>query len=284
MFRPIRQLADRFNILQMGIVGAERIFKVLDYNDKIEVKENKLTDFEGDIEFHDVYFGYNTKMLVLKKINLSIKSNEMIAFVGSTGSGKTSIINILMRFYDYSKGEIKIGDTSIRKFNLKYLRSNIGLIQQEVFLFSDTIFNNITLHDRKIKKEDVVIAAKKIGVHNFINSLPNKYDYIVGERGVTLSSGQRQLIAFLRVYLRNPKIIILDEATSSVDSKTELMIKNALEKVSHKRTTIVIAHRLSTITNADKILSRFTKYKKGDNHIENMKLRLKKLDLTEDIK
>ena len=254
MFRPIRQLADRFNILQMGIVGAERIFKVLDYNDKIEVKENILTDFEGDIEFHDVYFGYNTKMLVLKKINLSIKSNKMLALVGSTGSGKTSIINILMRFYDYSKGEIKIGGTSIRKFNLKYLRSNIGLIQQEVFLFSDTIFNNITLHDRKIKKEDVVIAAKKIGVHNFINSLPNKYDYIVGERGVTLSSGQRQLIAYLRVYLRNPKIIILDEATSSVDSKTELMIKNALEKVSHKRTTIVIAHRLSTITNADKIL------------------------------
>lgn len=254
MFRPIRQLADRFNILQMGIVGAERIFKVLDYNDKIEVKENILSDFEGDIEFHDVYFGYNTKMLVLKKINLSIKSNKMLALVGSTGSGKTSIINILMRFYDYSKGEIKIGGTSIRKFNLKYLRSNIGLIQQEVFLFSDTIFNNITLHDRKIKKEDVVIAAKKIGVHNFINSLPNKYDYIVGERGVTLSSGQRQLIAFLRVYLRNPKIIILDEATSSVDSKTELMIKNALEKVSHKRTTIVIAHRLSTITNADKIL------------------------------
>ena len=254
MFRPIRQLADRFNILQMGIVGAERIFKVLDYNDKIEVKENILTDFEGDIEFHDVYFGYNTKMLVLKKINLSIKSNKMLALVGSTGSGKTSIINILMRFYDYSKGEIKIGGTSIRKFNLKYLRSNIGLIQQEVFLFSDTIFNNITLHDRKIKKEDVVIAAKKIGVHNFINSLPDKYDYIVGERGVTLSSGQRQLIAFLRVYLRNPKIIILDEATSSVDSKTELMIKNALEKVSHKRTTIVIAHRLSTITNADKIL------------------------------
>ena len=254
MFRPIRQLADRFNILQMGIVGAERIFKVLDYNDKIEVKENILTDFEGDIEFQDVYFGYNTKMLVLKKINLSIKSNKMLALVGSTGSGKTSIINILMRFYDYSKGEIKIGGTSIRKFNLKYLRSNIGLIQQEVFLFSDTIFNNITLHDRKIKKEDVVIAAKKIGVHNFINSLPNKYDYIVGERGVTLSSGQRQLIAFLRVYLRNPKIIILDEATSSVDSKTELMIKNALEKVSHKRTTIVIAHRLSTITNADKIL------------------------------
>ncbi|MAO02666.1 MAG: antibiotic ABC transporter ATP-binding protein [Flavobacteriales bacterium] len=254
MFRPIRQLADRFNILQMGIVGAERIFKVLDYNDKIEVKENILSDFEGDIEFHDVYFGYNTKMLVLKKINLSIKSNKMLALVGSTGSGKTSIINILMRFYDYSKGEIKIGGTSIRKFNLKYLRSNIGLIQQEVFLFSDTIFNNITLHDRKIKKEDVVIAAKKIGVHNFINSLPDKYDYIVGERGVTLSSGQRQLIAFLRVYLRNPKIIILDEATSSVDSKTELMIKNALEKVSHKRTTIVIAHRLSTITNADKIL------------------------------
>ena len=254
MFRPIRQLADRFNILQMGIVGAERIFKVLDYNDKIEVKENILSDFEGDIEFHDVYFGYNTKMLVLKKINLSIKSNKMLALVGSTGSGKTSIINILMRFYDYSKGEIKIGGISIRKFNLKYLRSNIGLIQQEVFLFSDTIFNNITLHDRKIKKEDVVIAAKKIGVHNFINSLPNKYDYIVGERGVTLSSGQRQLIAFLRVYLRNPKIIILDEATSSVDSKTELMIKNALEKVSHKRTTIVIAHRLSTITNADKIL------------------------------
>ncbi len=254
MFRPIRQLADRFNILQMGIVGAERIFKVLDYNDKIEVKENILTDFEGDIEFQDVYFGYNTKMLVLKKINLSIKSNKMLALVGSTGSGKTSIVNILMRFYDYSKGEIKIGGTSIRKFNLKYLRSNIGLIQQEVFLFSDTIFNNITLLDRKIKKEDVVIAAKKIGVHNFINSLPNKYDYIVGERGVTLSSGQRQLIAFLRVYLRNPKIIILDEATSSVDSKTELMIKNALEKVSHKRTTIVIAHRLSTITNADKIL------------------------------
>ena len=160
MFRPIRQLADRFNILQMGIVGAERIFKVLDYNDKIEVKENILTDFEGDIEFHDVYFGYNTKMLVLKKINLSIKSNKMLALVGSTGSGKTSIINILMRFYDYSKGEIKIGGTSIRKFNLKYLRSNIGLIQQEVFLFSDTIFNNITLHDRKIKKEDVVIAKK----------------------------------------------------------------------------------------------------------------------------
>ena len=255
MFRPIRQLADRFNILQMGIVGSERVFKVLDTVDKIENKgELILENMQGKISFEKVDFAYKNKEWVLKELSFDIKAGKLLALVGSTGAGKTSIISVLNRFYEIQKGSIKIDNVNINDIQLDFLRNNIALVQQEVFLFSDSILNNITLFDKTIIKEQVVQAAKAIGVHTFIESLPNKYDYVVGERGVTLSAGQRQLIAFLRVYVRNPKILILDEATSSIDSETEELLQRALSKLSQNRTTIVIAHRLSTIVSADKIL------------------------------
>ena len=225
MFRPIRQLADRFNILQMGIVGSERVFRILDTKDKI-----------------------------LNDLTFNIEAGKFLALVGHTGAGKSSIIRILNRFYEIDKGEIKIDNIPIKDFKLKSLRDNIALVQQEVFLFSDSILNNITLYDDSISRAEVVNASKEIGIYEFIISLPRGLDYVVGERGVTLSSGQRQLIAFLRVYMRNPKILILDEATASIDSATEELLQKALSKLSKNRTTIVIAHRLSTIVKADKIL------------------------------
>ena len=255
MFRPIRQLADRFNILQMGIVGSERVFKVLDTDAQInDSGENTLENMEGDISFKDVDFSYKQDELVLKGLTFEIKAGEMLALVGRTGAGKTSIISVLNRFYEIQKGTIAIDGVSIDAVQLASLRKNIALVQQEVFLFSDSILNNITLFDSDITRDKIIESAKEIGVHNFIETLPNTYDYVVGERGVTLSAGQRQLIAFLRVYVRNPKILILDEATSSIDTATEELLKNALEKLSKDRTTIVIAHRLSTIVNADKIV------------------------------
>ena len=225
MFGPIRQLADRFNILQMGIVGSERVFRILDTKDKI-----------------------------LNDLTFNIEAGKFLALVGHTGAGKSSIIRILNRFYEIDKGEIKIDNIPIKDFKLKSLRDNIALVQQEVFLFSDSILNNITLYDDSISRAEVVNASKEIGIYEFIISLPGGLDYVVGERGVTLSSGQRQLIAFLRVYMRNPKILILDEATASIDSATEELLQKALSKLSKNRTTIVIAHRLSTIVKADKIL------------------------------
>ena len=254
MFRPIRQLADRFNILQMGIVGSSRVFKVLDNNDYLKSGGLIIEDFRTDIIFKNVNFSYKKDQLVLNNLSFTIPSGKLFAIVGETGAGKTSIINLISRFYDIQDGEIKINDINILDFNLEFLRNNIALIQQDVFLFSDTIYNNITLYDNTISEDQVVEAAKDIGVHDFINRLPNKYDFIVGERGVTLSSGQRQLIAFLRVFIRNPKILILDEATSSIDSTSEKAIQEAMQKISQNRTTIVIAHRLSTIVDADKII------------------------------
>jgi len=255
MFRPIRQLADRFNILQMGIVGSERVFKVLDKVEKItDSGKNTLESVEGSISFNDVNFSYKKDELVLKDLNFEIKAGKMLALVGRTGAGKTSIISVLNRFYEIQKGIISIDGINIDTVKLSNLRKNIALVQQEVFLFSDSILNNITLFDNDITRDKIIEAAKEIGVHSFIETLPNTYDYVVGERGVTLSAGQRQLIAFLRVYVRNPKILILDEATSSIDTATEQLLQNALEKLSKNRTTIVIAHRLSTIIKADKIL------------------------------
>ena len=255
MFRPIRQLADRFNILQMGIVGSERVFKVLDTETKIaDLGDNTLENMEGAISFKDVDFSYKQDEWVLKGLTFEIKAGKMLALVGRTGAGKTSIISVLNRFYETQKGTIAIDGIDIDTVQLANLRENIALVQQEVFLFSDSILNNITLFDTHITRVKIIEAAKEIGVHNFIEALPNAYDYVVGERGVTLSAGQRQLIAFLRVYVRNPKILILDEATSSIDTATEELLQNSLEKLSKDRTTIVIAHRLSTIVKADKIL------------------------------
>ena len=255
MFRPIRQLADRFNILQMGIVGSERVFKVLDTEEQIDNKGTKIiAHMQGKITFNAVDFAYSDENWVLKGLSFEIEGGKLLALVGRTGAGKTSIISVLNRFYEIQKGSIKIDGVNIEAIQLASLRKNIALVQQEVFLFSDTLMNNITLFDKAIKEEKVILAAKEIGVHQFISSLPNNYGYVVGERGVTLSTGQRQLIAFLRVYVRNPKILILDEATSSIDSATEELLQNALEKLAENRTTIVIAHRLSTIMGADKIV------------------------------
>ena len=255
MFRPIRQLADRFNILQMGIVGSERVFKVLDTDEKItDLGENLLEFMNGTISFKDVDFSYKPDERVLNGLTFDIKAGKMLALVGSTGAGKTSVISVLNRFYEIQKGKITIDGINIDDVQLANLRKNIALVQQEVFLFSDSILNNITLFNSEISRDKIIASAKEIGVHKFIESLPNNYDYVVGERGVTLSAGQRQLIAFLRVYVRNPKILILDEATSSIDTATEEMLQNALSKLSRNRTTIVIAHRLSTIVKADKIV------------------------------
>ena len=255
MFRPIRQLADRFNILQMGIVGSERIFKVLDADDKILDNGTSVIDnTKGSILFNNVNFSYKKDEIVLNNLSFDIEAGKMLALVGSTGAGKTSVVNVLSRFYEIDSGTISIDKISIDKISLTSLRKNIALVPQEVFLFSTSILNNITLFDSSISKEKVIESAKEIGVDVFIDSLPGNYDYIVSERGTTLSSGQRQLIAFLRVYVRNPKILILDEATSSIDTETESLLQSSLEKLASNRTTIVIAHRLSTIINADKIL------------------------------
>ena len=243
MFRPIRQLADRFNVLQMGIVGSERVFKIIDTDEKIKDEgKTEVSDLSGEISFENVWFRYKEDQWILKDLSFNVNSGKFLALVGHTGAGKSSIIRILNRFYEIEKGKIKIDNISIDNLTLNSLRNNIALVQQEVFLFSDSILNNISLYEDNITKEQIVQASKDIDI------------YVVGERGVTLSSGQRQLIAFLRVYVRNPKILILDEATASIDSSTEALIQNALSKLSKNRTTIVIAHRLSTIVNANKIL------------------------------
>lgn len=255
MYRPIRQLADKFNTLQRGIIRAERVFDTLDTNEQIQDEGHiDKVNFDQKISIEKVWMAYQDEDWVLKDINLDIEPNTTVAFVGSTGAGKTSIVNLLSRFYEFQKGDIKIGGTSIRDIKLDYLRENISIVLQDVFLFSDTIFNNITLGDPNISMEQVVKAAKKVGAHRFIEKLPGGYNYEVGERGGVLSVGQRQLLAFIRAYVYNPQILVLDEATSSVDNESEMLIQEATERLTVGRTSIVIAHRLSTIQKADKIV------------------------------
>ena len=255
LYTPLRQIADKFNVMQMGIVASERVFEILETDSQIQNKGTiEATHFKGDISLQDVRFSYIKGEEVLKGINLEVNSGQTIAIVGSTGAGKSTIINLLNRFYEIDSGKITIDTIPITDYTLESLREQIAVVLQDVFLFADTIYNNITLYNKKITQEHVENAAKKIGVHNFIMSLPNGYQYNVKERGVMLSSGQRQLIAFLRAYVSNPSILILDEATSSIDTHSEEMIQKATETITKDRTSIVIAHRLATIINADTII------------------------------
>ncbi len=255
MFRPLNQIANKFNTLLMGMVAAERVFKVIDTNSNIiDNGEILVNTFKGDVCFKNVNFSYVPNTQVLNNISFNIKKGSTVAIVGSTGAGKTSVINLLNRFYEIHSGEISIDGINIKDYKLSNLRKNIGIVLQDVFLFSDTIFNNITLKDDSISLDQVKLAAKQIGVHDFIMSLPNNYYYNVKERGIMLSSGQRQLIAFLRVYVSDPQILILDEATSSIDSTSELLIQNATEKLTKNRTSLIIAHRLATIKKANNII------------------------------
>ena len=255
LFRPLRHIADKFNTLQMGMVAAERVFKLIDRDEKINDGGTiSVEKIKGSISFKDVDFSYVSGEQVLYEINLDVKPGEKIAIVGSTGAGKSTIINLLSRFYENETGMITIDNISIKDFSIQFLRKHVGVILQDVFLFADTIYNNIVLFNTDVKKKDVYDAAKQIGVHEFISSLPGGYQYNVKERGVMLSSGQRQLIAFLRVYLSNPSILVLDEATSSIDSYSEELIQKAIKKITEEKTAIVIAHRLSTIKNSDRIV------------------------------
>ncbi len=255
MFRPLNQIANKFNTLLMGMVAAERVFKVIDTESNIIDKGEILVNtFKGDVSFKNVNFSYVPNTQVLNQISFDIKKGSTVAIVGSTGAGKTSVINLLNRFYEIDSGEISIDGINIKDYKLSNLRKNIGIVLQDVFLFSDTIFNNITLKDESISLNEVKLAAKQIGVHDFIMSLPNNYYYNVKERGIMLSSGQRQLIAFLRVYVSDPQILILDEATSSIDSTSEVLIQNATEKLTKNRTSLIIAHRLATIKKANSII------------------------------
>ena len=254
-FRPIRAIADRFNTLQMGVVSSKRIFDLLDRNEKIKSNEKiKDIDIKGSVEFKNIWFAYNDDDYVLKDISFKIKKGESVGFVGSTGSGKTSIINLINRFYDFQKGSILVDNKKIEDYNILSLRDNLGLVSQDVFLFSDTILNNLTLYNDSISEKEVWSAVKKVGAESFINKLPNKLFFDVKERGVSLSVGQRQLISCIRIMLYNPKIILLDEATSSVDSESEVMIQRAVSEILKNRTSIVVAHRLSTIKEVDKII------------------------------
>lgn len=255
LFNPLRQIADKFNEMQMGMIAANRVFDILDKDDQIQdLGQIEAPAFKGNITFENVHFGYIPEEEVIKGINLQVKPGQTVAIVGATGAGKSTIINLLNRFYELNAGRITIEGEDIRNYTLDSLRRQIAVVLQDVFLFADTIYNNITLYNPDVTMEDVVSAARKIGVHDFIMNLPNGYHYNVKERGVMLSSGQRQLIAFLRAYVSNPGILILDEATSSVDTHTEELIQNATEKLTAGRTSIVIAHRLATIMKADKIL------------------------------
>ena len=255
LFRPLRQIADKFNTLQMGMVAADRVFNIIATESSIEDKGTyKTKELEGNIEIEQLRFAYLPGEEVLKGIDLAVKAGETVAIVGATGAGKSTLINLITRFYEFDQGDIKIDGTSIRDFKLNNLRSHVALVMQDVFLFADSILNNITLFDSSIQKETVIKAAKEIGVHKFIESLPGGYDYNVQERGVMLSSGQRQLIAFLRAYMANPTILVLDEATSSIDSFSEELIQRATERVTKDKTSIVIAHRLATIKKADRIV------------------------------
>jgi len=255
LFRPLRVIADKFNTLQMGMVASERVFKVLENEDYIkETGTYKREPMKGAVEFDKVWFAYDDKHYVLKDISFSVEPGQTLAIVGHTGSGKTSTISLLNRLYHIQKGAIKIDGVNIEEYDTHFLRSKIAVVLQDVFLFSGSVYDNITLHDTHIKQEQIEEAAKLIGVHDFIMSLPGNYHYKVLERGATLSLGQRQVLSFIRALLYNPSILILDEATSSVDTSTEIMIQHAIDKLIKGRTSIIIAHRLSTIRKADKII------------------------------
>lgn len=257
IFRPLRVIADKFNVLQMGMVAAERVFKVFDNTDEITSKENgthRPEHVNGEIAFDHVSFAYTDEQYVLKNISFQVKAGETVALVGHTGSGKTSIISLLNRLYHIQKGVIRIDGVNINEYDVDHLRKSMGVVLQDVFLFSGSVMDNITLRNPAIKKEQVIEAAQMIGVHDFIMQLPGGYDYNVMERGSTLSLGQRQLISFIRALLYNPSILILDEATSSIDTESEMLIEKAIDKLISGRTSIVIAHRLSTIRKADKII------------------------------
>ncbi|WP_350287676.1 ABC transporter ATP-binding protein [uncultured Croceitalea sp.] len=255
LFRPLRQIADKFNTLQMGMVAANRVFKILDTDSRIDDSGTfRQNEVKGDISFKDVRFGYLEDEEVLHGISFEVKAGETIAIVGTTGAGKSTIINLLNRFYEINSGSILVDGIDIREYQLKSLRSHIAVVLQDVFLFADTIANNISLKDKAVTLRAIEEAAKQIGVHEFVTRLPGGFEYNVKERGTMLSSGQRQLIAFLRAYVSNPSILILDEATSSVDTYSEQLIQQATNKITEGRTSIIIAHRLATIKKADKIL------------------------------
>ena len=254
LFRPLRQIADKFNTLQMGMVAANRVFKILDTDEFVKDTGTNLDEVKGEIIFDKVNFSYEVNNPIIKNLSIEIKAGERVAIVGPTGSGKSTIIKLILRFFEINSGKIYVDGTSIEKFSLKNLRSQISLVSQDIFLFADSIYNNISLFKKNISKDKIENAAKEIGILEFINKLPGGFNYNVKERGVMLSEGQRQLISFLRAYVSNPKILILDEATSSIDSKTEQLIQYATNKIIEGKTSIIIAHRLSTILNADKII------------------------------
>ena len=254
LFRPLRQIADKFNTLQMGMVAANRVFKILDTDEFLKDTGTNLDEVKGEIIFDKVNFSYEVNNPIIKNLSIEIKSGERVAIVGPTGSGKSTLIKLILRFFEINSGKIYVDGTSIEKFSLKNLRSQISLVSQDIFLFADSIYNNISLFKKNISKDKIENAAKEIGILEFINKLPGGFNYNVKERGVMLSEGQRQLISFLRAYVSNPKILILDEATSSIDSKTEQLIQYATNKIIEGKTSIIIAHRLSTILNADKII------------------------------
>ncbi len=255
LFRPLRQIADKFNTLQMGMVAAERVFKIIDAKEnENDLGEIEISAFIGQVEFEDVRFSYKKDEEVIKGISFEVDPGQTVAIVGATGAGKSTIINLLNRFYEIDSGHVRIDGIDIYDYKLHDLRDQIAVVLQDVFLFSDTIYNNITLKDDSISREEVEKAAKEIGIHEFIMTLPGGYDYNVKERGVMLSVGQRQLIAFLRASVSKPRILILDEATSSIDSHSEKLIQDATEKITRNRTSIIIAHRLATIQKADKII------------------------------
>src|SRR5690606_29051296 len=251
----MHQNADRFNILQIGVISAERLFAIFDQEHTLKNEGTKdAQSIKGKIDFNNVFFAYNDEDYVLKGISFHAQPGEKIALIGATGSGKTSIINLISRFYEYNSSEIKIDDIAIEDYELTSLRKSVSVVLQDVFLFSDSILNNITLFDPNISEEEVIEASKLIGTHEFIMKLPGAYHFNVKERGGLLSAGQKQLISFLRAYVHKPKILILDEATSSVDTESEIMIQKATEIITEGRTSIIIAHRLSTIRHSNRIL------------------------------
>jgi ATP-binding cassette subfamily B protein len=255
LFRPIRMLADRLNTLQMGIVSAERVFKVLDTDEKIsDAGTRHFTQVEKEIEFKKVWFAYKDEHFVLRDVSFTVKAGATVALVGATGAGKSSVINLLSRFYEYQKGIISIDGKDLRSYELSSLRKNTGVVLQDVFMFNDTVLNNITLNNPSISFTEVEKATTEIGLYDYILSLPGGFNYQVKERGQSLSAGQRQLIAFIRAYVYQPAIFILDEATATIDTQTEQLIQRAVEKVSEGRTSIIIAHRLSTIRHVDQVL------------------------------